>query len=262
MPELPEVNAFKEYFEETSLHQRMVEVVVHDAKIIRNISGADFTQNLTGRTFVGTYRRGKYMFGKLDNHKYVQFHFGMTGDFKYYSDEGDKPKHERFVFLFENGFRLGFDCPRKFARINYIEDLDEYISQIKLGPDALEMKEEEFLKITAGKKGALKALLLNQKCIAGIGNLYADEACYQCRIHPASHLDKIPLKKKKELFKKMQAILQRAVDERPYYKEYPADWFWQWREEGKFAPDGKSKVEKADVAGRTTYFARGWQRLY
>ncbi|HFA49782.1 MAG TPA: DNA-(apurinic or apyrimidinic site) lyase [Bacteroidetes bacterium] len=262
MPELPEVNTFKIYFEKTALRQRIKKTVVHDDKIFRNISGGDFEKKLTGRTFIDTYRRGKYMFGKLDNNKYVQFHFGMTCDFKYYSDIADKPRHERFVFIFENGFRLGFDCPRKFARINYIENLDEYIARINLGTDALEISEAEFLKKIKNKKGTLKGFLLNQKNIAGMGNLYVDETCYQCRIHPASRLDKIPLKKKKEIFDKMQNILQRALDERPHYKGYPPDWFWQWREEGKLAPDGKSKVEKTEVAGRTTYFAKGWQRLY
>ncbi len=262
MPELPEVNTFKLYFEKTALHQPIVKAVVHDAKIFRNISGPGFSKKLKGRTFVDTYRRGKYMFGKLDTGKYVQFHFGMTGDFKYYSDEEDKSRHERFVFLFKNGFRLGFDCPRKFARINYIEDLDKYIAEINLGPDALEINETDFLELIKNKNTTLKGFLLKQKYLAGVGNLYADETCYQCRIHPASRLEKIPLKKKKEVFRKMQAIMQRAVDERPHYKEYPADWFWQWREEGYTAPNGKSKVEKADIAGRSTYFAKGWQRLY
>ncbi len=262
MPELPEVNTFKTYFEETSLHQRISEVIVHDDKIIRNLDGATFSEKLSGRTFTDTYRQGKYMFGRLDNDHHVLFHFGMTGDFKYYSDELDRPRHERFVFVFENGNRLGFDCPRKFAKIRYIEHLQQYLTDIQLGPDALVISEKDFLQTAEGKKCTLKGFLLNQKYLAGVGNLYADEACYQCRIHPASRLDKIPDRKKQEVFNKMQEILQRAVRERPYYKDYPADWFWQWREEGKFAPDGKSKIEKAAIAGRTTFFANGWQKLY
>ena len=262
MPELPEVNTFKKYFEETSLQQRIAEVVVHDHKIIRNISEQGFIEKLTGRTFVGTYRRGKYMFGKMDNKKHVLFHFGMTGDFKYYSDEMERPKHERFVFIFENGNRLGFDCPRKFARICYVEDLITFIAEKKLGPDALEMTEAEFLNIAKNKKSTLKGFLLNQKYLAGMGNLYVDETCYQCRIHPASQVNKIPKKKKIEIFQKMQEILNRAVKERPYYKAYPDDWFWQWRAEGNLAPDGKSKIETATIGGRTTYYASGWQQKY
>lgn len=262
MPELPEVNVFKTYFEESSLNQKVVEVLVHDDKIIRNISAENFINKISGRTFVSAYRRGKYMFGKMDDERHVLFHFGMTGDFKYYSDVMEKPRHERFVFVFENGNRLGFDCPRKFARICFVENLREYIAEIKLGPDALELTEKEFLEIGKGRKTTLKGFLLNQKYLSGMGNLYVDETCYQCRIHPASRLDKIPKKKKVEIFQTMQAILWRAVKERPYYKEYPDDWFWQWRKEGVVAPNGKSKVEVATIAGRTTYFATGWQKKY
>ena len=131
MPELPEVNVFKSYFEESSLNQKVREVIVHDDKIIRNISAENFIEKITGRTFVSAYRRGKYMFGKMDDEKHVLFHFGMTGDFKYYSDVMEKPRHERFVFIFENGNRLGFDCPRKFARICFVENLKEYITEKK-----------------------------------------------------------------------------------------------------------------------------------
>lgn len=262
MPELPEVNTFKKYFEETSLQKKIVEVLVHDAKIIRNLSGAAFADRLNGRTFDSAYRQGKYMFGNLDNGHSVLFHFAMTGDFKYYTDPTERPRHERFAFRFAEGDYLGFDCPRKFAKILYLEDREEYIKKIKLGPDALLITEEEFLEKMKGKKGSVKGFLLNQNQLAGVGNLYADEACFQTRIHPASRMDKIPKKKKSELFHTLRAILERAVKERPYYKEYPSDWFWQWREDGHVAPDGKSKVRHETIAGRTTFYARGWQKKY
>ena len=143
-----------------------------------------------------------------------------------------------------------------------MENLDEFITEINLGPDALEISENYFLEIAKNKKSTLKGFLLNQKYLAGMGNLYVDETCYQCRIHPASRLDKIPKKKKVEIFHKMKDILIRAVKERPYYKDYPDDWFWQWRVEGNLAPDGKNKIEKATIGGRTTYFAKGWQKKY
>ena len=262
MPELPEVNTFKKYFEETSLRQRIVEVMVSDEKIIRNMSGPDFAERLTGRTFTSAYRQGKYLFGELDNGHSVLFHFAMTGGFKFYHAPEDRPRHERFAFRFANGGHLGFDCQRKFAKILYLEDRDEYLKKIKLGPDALLISEEVFLEKTKGKKGPVKGFLLNQSQLAGVGNLYADEACFQCRIHPASRLDKIPEKKKTELFHTLRAILERAVNERPYYKEYPDDWFWKWRQDGKLAPDKKSKVRHETIAGRTTFFAPGWQKKY
>lgn len=262
MPELPEVNSFQRYFDRTSLGQRIVEVKVHDDKIIRNVSGEVFSDLLTGRSFTGSYRRGKYLFGKLDNRHHLLLHFGMTGDLKYYFDEEDKPKYERFCLHFENGFILGFDCPRKFAKIRYVEDLEYYLQDIGLGEDAQRISESAFLTKIEGKKCTLKGFLLNQSYLSGIGNLYADEICYQSRVHPASVVSRIPPAKQREIYGKMQEILQFAVNNNAYYKAYPDHWFWQWRREGATAPDGKGEVQKAKIAGRTTYFCSVWQRCY
>lgn len=262
MPELPEVNTFQRYFDETSLHQKIERVGVQDDKIIRNLNGQDFMERMTGRTFTGSYRRGKYLFAGLDNGHHLLLHFGMTGDLNYYQEEEDRTRHERFVFYFDNGFRLGFDCPRKFARILYLEDRDAYIRELGLGEDALRIREADFLALARGKSGVLKGFLLNQRCLAGVGNLYADEICYQARIHPASRMDGLKEEQLRLLFGKMKEILSFAIDQNAYYKEYPADWLWQWRVEGRAAPDGKGEVKKMKVAGRTTYFAEGWQRRY
>jgi formamidopyrimidine-DNA glycosylase len=261
MPELPEVNTFKRYFDESALHQRIASTQVFDDKIIRNVSGSQFEMLTKDRRFTGSYRRGKYLFAKLDNGHDILLHFGMTGDLNYYQDPIDRSKHERFVFHFENDFKLGFDCPRKFARILYLEDRDAYIKEIKLGPDALEITLDDFLAAAKNKKGSIKGFLLNQKQLAGVGNLYADEICYQTRVHPASVVKAIPEKKQAEMFTKMKEIIQYAVDRNAYYKDYPEDWLWQWREQGSTAPDG-SPIQQEKIGGRTTYFFPAWQRLY
>lgn len=262
MPELPEVNTFQRYFDQTSLQQKIEAVEVHDDKIIQDLDGDTFSQKMTGLIFTSSYRRGKYLFGQMDNKHHLLLHFGMTGDLKYYSDEIDRPRHERFVFHFANGYRLGFDCPRKFAKIRYIENLEMYLQQIGLGEDALVIDEATFLERTEGKKGSIKGFLLNQKNLAGMGNLYADEVCYQTQVHPASITGNIPLKKRKAIFQKMQEVLKFAIDKNAYYKEYPEDWLWQWRKEGAIAPDGKSEIQHNKIAGRTTYYFPGWQQQY
>lgn len=261
MPELPEVHTFKRYFDATSLQQKINKVLVHDDKIIRNVSGTAFARRLKGRTFTDSYRRGKYLFAHLDNGHHVLLHFGMTGDLAYYADNADGPKHERFVFQFDNGYRLGFDCPRKFARILYLEDLDAYLQETGLGEDALEIKQKTFLSLMEGRKGAIKGFLLNQKLVAGVGNLYADEICFQTRIHPASRLNQLSQEQRKDIFKKMKKILRYAVKREAHYKAYPKDWFWEWRKEGEKGPEN-SVVEKMVVAGRSTYYCKGYQVEY
>lgn len=262
MPELPEVNTFQRYFDRTALQQRIERVDVHDEAIIRNVSGDVFAERLKNRTFTGSYRQGKYMFGELDNGHSVLLHFGMTGDIKYYSEDEDRPKYERFVFCFDNGFKLGFDDPRKFAKIRYLENRNAYLEEIGLGEDALRISVENFLAQTEGKKSTIKGFLLNQSYLAGVGNLYADEICYQTRIHPASRVDQLSEAQLRDIHQKMQDILKFAVENEAHYKQYPDDWLWQWREVGKSAPEGDGEVRKTKIAGRTTYFCESWQVLY
>lgn len=263
MPELPEVHTFQQYFNAAALQQKILKVDVHDDKIIRNTDGTTFAQKLAGRTIVDSFRQGKYLFADLDNGHSVLLHFGMTGDLKLYQEPEERPRFERFAFVFTDGNRLGFDDARKFARINYLEDRDAYIQEKGLGPDALLITEQEFLTALGKRKTTIKGLLLNQSALAGVGNLYADEICYRTRVHPASIVAQIPKRKRVEIYEKMHEVLHKAVEHAPYYKEYPENWFWEeWRHEGHIAPDQKSKVRSAKIAGRTTYWAAPWQRKY
>ncbi len=262
MPELPEVATYQKTFVRHAVGKTIREVVVHDAKILRNLSSEEFVERLTGRTFVDSYRRGKFLFGELDNGAHLQLHFGMTGDLIPYEDHADASRFERFHFQFMDGSRLGFDDSRKFAHIVWVEDLPAYLISRKLGPDALEIVEADFLELLGGRKGQLKAFLLDQHAVSGVGNLYADEICFQARIHPGSRLDKLSDEHKRLIFKLMQEILHSAVERLAYYKEYPEGWFWQWRKLGQPGPEGNGTVQRATIAGRTTYFVEGWQDLF
>ncbi|MEO6760175.1 MAG: DNA-formamidopyrimidine glycosylase family protein [Saprospiraceae bacterium] len=261
MPELPEVATYQKTFESAALGKTIRDVVVHDAKILRNLNAEQFIECLVGRRFTGSYRRGKFLFGALDNGAHLQLHFGMTGDLFPYQDPADAPRFERFRLEFDDGSCLGFDDSRKFSHIVWVEDLSAYLEARKLGPDALEIEEAGFLELMAKRKGQLKAFLLDQHAVAGVGNLYADEICFQARIHPASRLDKLTDEHKRLIFKLMQEILHSAVERLAYYKEYPEDWFWEWRKLGKPGPEGIGIVQRATIAGRTTYFVEGWQTL-
>lgn len=262
MPELPEVHTVEQFFRSTALQKHIHTVEVHDEKIIRNVSGAEFAQKITGNQFVNTYRQGKYCFGILESGQSVLFHLGMTGDFVFYADEEGASKYERFVFRFSDGSNLGFDCPRKFARILYLDNHLQYLQEIKLGEDALVIKWETFKQLAYGRKSTLKGFLLNQHYLAGVGNLYADEICWQTNVHPEATVGNIPEKILKEIFESMQRILGEAVERLPHYKAYPANWFWEWRKEGIKNPKGQGVITKSKIAGRTTYYSTEGQHLY
>lgn len=276
MPELPEVNTYQKYFDAAALHQRIVGVDVRDDYIIKQVAqehgnttaatrtpgklGERFAERLKGHHFTHSHRRGKYLFAGLENGHHVLLHFGMTGDLKLYTEAEERPRHERFAFVFADGLRLGFDDPRKFAKIRYLEDRDAYIQEIKLGTDALEIQEKEFLTKAKGRRTAIKAFLLNQSALAGVGNLYADEICYKTRIHPQSLVSALSLRQLKSIYRAMQEILRSACDREAYYGHYPEDWFWAWR---KLAlVEGRGKVLQSTVGGRTTHWVDGWQKLY
>lgn len=262
MPELPEVNTKKLNFDRVALDKKIEKVELRETNhIFRNITGEAFAKKMEGRQFTSSCRRGKYLFVHLDNGHDVLFHFGMTGEFYAYDEPEQRPKHERFAFLFPGGLRLGFDCPRKLAHIYYLENKDAFIREKKLGEDALEITEAEFLEKLKGKTGTIKGFFLNQSNLAGMGNLYADEVCWQAHIHPASRIPALDEKTRRELHHRMQAILQTAVDRRADYAHYPDEWLWNHRQKNGTCPRDGRELERDKVAGRSTYYCPDCQVL-
>jgi formamidopyrimidine-DNA glycosylase len=262
MPELPEVFTFQKYFDDHALGKKVKACHFHRPKILKEISPESFTAKIKDLSFGSSYRRGKYLFPKLEDGHHILIHFGMTGYLKYYSNPEDAPKYERMVFEFKDGNYLGFEDMRLFGQIRYIPDLEEYLSSIGIGEDALLISEADFAEQWLKASGNIKAFLMNQKIVAGLGNLYVDEICFQTKIDPRSMLKNIPKKKIAEVHKKMKTILEYAVDILPNYTDYPENWFWEWRKDGSLAPDGKTTISKSKVAGRTTYYFEGWQKRY
>ena len=185
MPELPEVETFKRYLDNTSLHQRITTVEVCDAYVLKRVSARELVRRLKGRRFENSHRRGKHLFVRAGNELWLRLHFGMTGSLEYLDQHQEIPKTARVIFCFANN-RLAFDDQRKFGEIELIEDVDEFVETRSLGPDALEISFSQFKAIMQKHRGAVKAILLNQRLIAGIGNLYADEILFRARMHPGT----------------------------------------------------------------------------
>ena len=277
MPELPEVNTYQKYVDAAAVGRAVARVDVADDYIVKQVGdhtgnttaatsapgvlGARLAERLAGQRITGTHRRGKYLFADLDSGHSLLLHFGMTGDLKLYADPAERPRHERFALVFaDDGARLGFDDPRKFAKIRYLHDREAYVRDIRLGTDALEITAEAFLARAEGRRTTVKAFLLNQTALAGVGNLYADEILYQTRIHPESRIAALSRKRLLAVHAAMREILTEACARDAYYRDYPPDWFWQWRKEERVA--GRGEVRAGTVGGRTTHWVEPWQRLY
>jgi formamidopyrimidine-DNA glycosylase len=137
MPELPDVEIFRRYLNAKALNRKIARVSVKNTTVTRNTSPRAIARHLGDRRLRSSRRHGKFLFGLLDQDGAVVFHFGMTGFLKYFKEKAEEPKHTRVRFEFSNGAFLGFVCPRMFGQVDYTNDMNQYIEERRLGPDAL-----------------------------------------------------------------------------------------------------------------------------
>ena len=182
MPELPEVESTREYLEATVLAQPIKEVRVMDERILCRTTSAQLGRCLAGKVSRSVYRYGKRLFLELEEDLWLTIHLGMTGKLIYLDMDEAEPAHIRLLIRFKNGCRLAFDDLRIFGEAGLTESPAAFLAEGKTGADALLVERDEFLRIMHGRKGNIKSLLLNQRLISGIGNLYADEALFQAGI--------------------------------------------------------------------------------
>lgn len=271
MPELPEVEILRQYLEETSLHQKIVEVAAEDPKRQVTLPLEDFQETLKGRSFVSTTRIGKHLLVRLDNGKVLSLHFGMTGDLHYYRLSEEAPRFGRVTFFFDSGFKLAFVDSRKFGRVGIWDSEEAYLKAKGLGPDALEIGTETLFKSLKKRKSPLKPALLDQKILAGIGNWLVDEILYQARLHPEMIAAQLTMEQANTLHQAMQHVLKTAIEKEVVYRDLPASFLIHSREwddsphpetnSHKHCPRCETAILKTVVGGRATYLCSTCQKL-
>jgi formamidopyrimidine-DNA glycosylase len=270
MPELPDVETFKRYVDATSLHQRITAVDVQNAYVLKGVSAGKLKHELKGRCFESSYRHGKHLFVHADGDLWLRLHFGMTGSLRYFKDEKKASrsasakatvgKHTRVMFFFEKARRLAFDDQRMFGEIGLLKDVDDFLKQRGLGPDALGVDLAQFKNILAKHRGAVKTILLNQKLIAGIGNIYADEILFRTRIHPATQTSVLNEKAVAKLFRATRYILQKAIEAKANVDLMPKSWLLPHRGKGGKCPRCGRELNSATIGGRTSWFCSHCQK--
>jgi formamidopyrimidine-DNA glycosylase len=256
MPELPEVETFKRYLDSTSLHQRITNVDVRDAYVLKRVSARELVRRLKRRRFENSHRHGKHLFVRAGSKLWLRLHFGMTGSLEYLKHDEIAPKAARVIFRFTDNCRLAFDDQRKFGEIELIEDLDEFLQTRGLGPDALEISLSHFKAIIGKHRGAVKAILLNQQLIAGIGNLYADEILFRARIHPATEA----ARDLTGLFRAMRYVLEKAIALKTDFNRLPKSWLLTHRGKAGRCPHCGRALKSATIGGRTSWFCAHCQK--
>ena len=260
MPELPEVETFKRYLDARSLHQRITCVDVRSAYVLKGVSARELARRLKAHRFESSRRHGKHLFVRADGDLLLRLHFGMTGSLRYFKDQERAPRHTQVLFVFANAHRLAFEDQRKFGEIGLVEDLDEYLRKRGLGPDALDISISQFKKILGKHRGAVKSILLNQKLIAGIGNIYADEILFHARIHPATEASAIGEKTVAKLFRGTRYILKKAIEAKADADLMPKSWLLPRRGKGGKCPRCGRELKSATIGGRTAWFCAHCQR--
>ncbi len=261
MPELPSLEIYKNYFDSTSLHQRIKSIEIRSPEILINAKSSKLREALLGFEFTSSMRYGKYLFCQLNNDYFLIIHFGMTGYLKYFQKNSLKTysNHIRLLIQFINEDELVFDDMRKFGKLGLTKDPDNFIKEKNLGPDALEINFKTFQELFRKRKGIIKSLIMNQNFIAGIGNLYADEILYQSRIHPLTTADKLDKDNLKKLFKEMKMVLNKAIEYQDKPHNMPSNFLLAHRYQGGECPKGGSLIT-LKIGGRTTYLCPEYQK--
>ncbi|HKJ68658.1 MAG TPA: DNA-formamidopyrimidine glycosylase family protein [bacterium] len=254
MPELPDVEVFRQYFDATSLHQRVTAVDTRDARVLEDITPETFREALTGREFAASSRHGKNFFAHLDAGNFLLLHFGMTGELKYFEHPDQEPDHTRVLFTFDNGWHLGYVNMRMLGKVNVISSIDEYVEKQSLGPDALQLSYDQFAGLLSSKRGMIKSAFMDQSLMAGLGNIYSDEVLYQSGIHPKRQMTGLGEDQYHTLYKKMCEVLNTAIDCQVDTTEFPENYLIKHRDQEDTCPRCGGDIRKIKVSSRSTYF--------
>lgn len=232
-------------------------------KVTAPLAPEVFARQVTGHTIQAVHRRGKYVLLGLDS-GYVHLHLRMTGRLAVApSGETDAQPYITAEFDLSGGSRLTFSDMRKFGRVGYLGDLAPL--EAGLGPEPLSPRftPRLFHRMLQARRRRVKSLLLDQAFIAGLGNIYVDEALFLARIHPEIQAHKLTFARVKALHQAIQAVLRASINEggttiinfgygtsgRGRFREM----LQVFRREGEPCPVCNTPVVKIRVAQRGTY---------
>ncbi|MDZ7723850.1 MAG: DNA-formamidopyrimidine glycosylase family protein [candidate division KSB1 bacterium] len=261
MPELPDVQVFKQYVDSTSLHQTIRKIDLRSPELLGDVSAEELKQHLLDHSIHASRRHGKYLFLRLDNSASVVLHFGMTGFPVYFLNQESAPDHIRLLLTFSSGYYLAYDCRRKLGLIDLAGNEQDFIDSKELGIDAFsEHFTYKTLKdLLKNKKGSIKSTLMNQKIIAGIGNIYSDEILFQSGIHPKSCAGALDDSRLKHLYNEIKRVFQQSIQSLASTRAFPKEFLLPNREPGAECPLCGGNIVKQTISSRSSYFCNQHQ---
>jgi formamidopyrimidine-DNA glycosylase len=287
MPELPEVETVCRQLEPELEGRRVESLEVLDARWCRPAPPPELEAAVSGRTIERLGRRGKYLLLGLDGGRTLVMHLRMTGNLVlvegtekldpsegmrlYEGERSTSERHLRARFVLDDGREVWFTDPRRFGEAFLIDDagLEARFERLGIEPLSAEFTPEALAEIAAGRTAPLKSFLLDQKGIAGVGNIYADEALFRARLHPLSPAGSMRPEHLEALRDAVVAALEAGIDgggasiddyrDGRGEKGTMQDEFLVHTRVGEACPRGDGTIERIVVSGRSTYFCPACQ---
>lgn len=287
MPELPEVETVCRQLEPEIEGRRVERLEVLDPRWCRPTAPEELEAAVSERTIEGLGRRGKYLLLALDGRQALVMHLRMTGNLVlvggedeldpsegmrlYEGERSISERHLRARFVLDDGRELWFTDPRRFGEAFLIDDADLGVRFERLGVEPLseQFTAELLAEIAAGRTAPLKSFLLDQKGVAGVGNIYADEALFRAGLHPLSPAGSMKPEHHEALRDAVVAALEAGIDgggasiddyrDGRGEKGRMQDEFLVHTREGEPCPRCEGTVERIVVSGRSTYFCPACQ---
>jgi formamidopyrimidine-DNA glycosylase len=217
MPELPEVETVR-----TSLESAIVGRTIADLRVgdFNGVVGEDdvdvVAARLRGRQFVGLRRRGKYLIVDLDDGMALLIHLRMTGSFVHVAAETPPQRFEHLAIVLDDGTELRFSDQRKFGRVLHVTAADIAALDGRLGPEPLSSRftADGLARSLDRRSGRLKSVLLDQSLVAGLGNIYVDEALFRARLHPLRDAGSLSPDEVRRLHQAIRDVLREGLTNR------------------------------------------------
>ena len=213
MPELPDLQVVAEFLAERMAGVSILSVQVRRPIVLRNLMGGDVAEHLVGRSFVNVTRRAKSLLMPLDGGVYMVVQPMLAGRVFYGTPRKRYRKRDVLVLGLENGAALWYHDVKDMGKVYVTGDLARVPGFAGLGPDALdpELTMAAFCQRLAKQRGEIKRVLTRQSFVAGIGNAYADEICWQAGIYPFRRRSSLGQEEMRALYMGMREVLTQAV---------------------------------------------------
>lgn len=273
MPELPEVETIVRGLRELITDRIIEEVIVREERLLAFPAVEEFKKGLKKKIIKGVERRGKYILLKIDETKTLIIHLRMTGRLLLKPREMEYEKHEHIIFELDNSLDLRFHNLRKFGRMYLVENNYEAVGGFnKLGPEPLadDFTYELFREMISNRKSNIKTLLLDQSFLAGLGNIYTDEALFHAHISPERSSNSLEEKEIRALYNSIRKVLQEGIesggtsfsdyrnvdDKKGNYQNH----LCVYQKEGKECINCGAEIIKTKITGRGTHYCPQCQK--